>query len=77
MEGYADGTLGPTEKDLVIAHEGLCTRCARELREFAAFIPVMDAQNSAYGARLRLASCAPRCVRLRLDRCAEKRVSAT
>jgi len=43
MEGYADGTLGPTEKEFVIAHAGLCTRCARELREFAAFIPVMDA----------------------------------
>lgn len=43
MEGYADGTLDETVRDLVLAHVSLCTRCARELKEFAGFIPVMDA----------------------------------
>ncbi len=43
MEGYADGTLDEGAREFVLAHVSLCGRCARELREFAAFIPVMDA----------------------------------
>lgn len=43
MEGYADGALDPVSKELVLAHVALCGQCARELREFADFIPVMDA----------------------------------
>ena len=43
MDAWVDDRMDQTERELVLAHIGLCAECARQLRAYEAYAPVMSA----------------------------------
>lgn len=42
IDAWVDDTLDPVEREMVAAHIGLCTSCARQLQSYQQAAPVMD-----------------------------------
>lgn len=43
MDAWVDNQLDQSERELVMAHIGLCAPCARQLRSYESYAPVMSA----------------------------------
>jgi len=44
MDAWVDDQLDQTERELVLSHIGLCKPCARQLKAYESYAPVMSAQ---------------------------------
>ena len=59
MDAWVDDRMDQTERELVLAHIGLCAECARQLRGYEAYAPAMAAPVSASAQRAANAVPAP------------------
>jgi hypothetical protein len=73
MDAWVDDRMDQTERELVLAHIGLCAECARQLRAYASYAPAMSAPvnrttvaaatrapAASFGERMRAFFSAPR-----------------